>query len=1235
MATGFKIRLLLFLLTLSFVITALTLRLTYHREDVLKTDAQELEKNLHEQEQFVNEFLHNRADFESLKTLDTNAVLAEKFLTEFRIARAVYVFTYNSNVLVFWGANRIAPQTDAGLKEGSNMVNWQNGWYEAIKRTDGKFSAVCYIPIKANYPIQNQYLQNVFAKTLIQTDNLDIAGLGDEQVYNIRSSIDSRYLFALKLKPVTNNTYFSRAEAFAWLATVLLSCILVNLLCSWLADRGYIKAGIAGLCGWFLLTRLWGLHSDWFISHFNQPVFDPQFYGAGFFYPSMGDFLLNGIAATWCLCFAYKYRARIRLAPGQAGTPLSIAVFIGMGAILSLTAIHLNNSLHGLVLNSSIRFDITSLIIDLNPFSWLGILVLCIAFLNLYLLMEILLIIGRSLPLSDKQRFAAFAAMVLFTAIVKLVQQNFDIFFLLFALVVYLRGWAIYRKNNEFNLVILVATVLLFATIASIKLSRYQFIKDREARRVWAHRLDLSDDQNAVTYFNQFESNLVQDEDLTGYFDHTKPERSLMKNKLQKFYFDGYLTRYDLSTSEYDPAGNSMDGDTSNTIDQFRELVVTGTIKVSQYFYRVNNTFGMRHYFAILPMSAKNRDLGTLVVELKSKTFDEPDAFPQVLAEGRADETGIIRDYSFAFYRDNRLVDKYGKFVYNLGNNEFTEVKNEFENRRVRGYDHLVYRPNNRNLIVVSVPVQGWLIELGSVSFLFLVLLTFSLVCVLVNWSWKNFVRTHQESTLAAWKYFISGGHILYKTRIQASIVAAVVTTLVLVGVITYYSISKQYSKQQEQQITERIARITTAFENQMLKNDQLNITFQSFNNFADVNSADLSFYGADGTLIYSTQPKIYDSFLIARKLNVITFNYLSRYHRSEYFNPEDNVGRMLFISGSRPVRNSRHEIIGYLTLPYFSNKHELEEHKGQFLNTLINVFSLILVSIGFFAVFMANRITYPLTIIQKSLRLTKIGRKNEAIKWHRNDEIGSLIREYNTMIEALEESAGRLARSERETAWKEMAKQVAHEIKNPLTPLKLGVQLLDKSWKENDPNFNKKFERFSKSFIEQIESLAHIANEFSNFAKMPETSLESVRLREVVERSIEVFSKLEHTSVVLDDQLGYDKMVKGDKDQLLRCFNNLIKNAIEAIPENRKGLIRISIAQRNDKVFVEISDNGKGIPDGLRERIFNPNFTTKSSGTGLGLAFVKQAIENMLGSIHFKTEHDVGTTFYITLPLA
>jgi nitrogen fixation/metabolism regulation signal transduction histidine kinase len=215
------------------------------------------------------------------------------------------------------------------------------------------------------------------------------------------------------------------------------------------------------------------------------------------------------------------------------------------------------------------------------------------------------------------------------------------------------------------------------------------------------------------------------------------------------------------------------------------------------------------------------------------------------------------------------------------------------------------------------------------------------------------------------------------------------------------------------------------------------------------------------------------------------------------------------------------------------------------------------------------------------------------------------------------------------------MAKQVAHEIKNPLTPLKLGVQLLDKSWREKDPNFDKKFERFSKSFIEQIESLSHIASEFSNFAKMPETILDDVKLREVIERSIEVYSKVEHVNITLEDELGAETLIRGDKDQLLRCFNNLIKNAIEAIAEDQEGFIKIRIEPQGRQAVIQIADNGRGIPEGLRERIFYPNFTTKSSGTGLGLAFIKQAIGNMSGTISFTTENDKGTIFFITLPLA
>ena len=174
-----------------------------------------------------------------------------------------------------------------------------------------------------------------------------------------------------------------------------------------------------------------------------------------------------------------------------------------------------------------------------------------------------------------------------------------------------------------------------------------------------------------------------------------------------------------------------------------------------------------------------------------------------------------------------------------------------------------------------------------------------------------------------------------------------------------------------------------------------------------------------------------------------------------------------------------------------------------------------------------------------------------------------------------------------------------------------------------------------SSAFIEQIESLSHIASEFSNFAKMPVTTYENVNVKEIIERSIEIYSKLNDLYISFEDQAGANLIVKGDRDQLLRLFNNLIKNAIEAIPDYRDGNISILLKQEDGQAKVEVKDNGKGIPEALRERIFHPNFTTKSSGTGLGLAFVKQAVENMMGTISYETEPEKGTTFYISIPLA
>jgi two-component system nitrogen regulation sensor histidine kinase NtrY len=459
-----------------------------------------------------------------------------------------------------------------------------------------------------------------------------------------------------------------------------------------------------------------------------------------------------------------------------------------------------------------------------------------------------------------------------------------------------------------------------------------------------------------------------------------------------------------------------------------------------------------------------------------------------------------------------------------------------------------------------------------------------------------------------------------------------------IVGWTTYFYIRDEYRRQQEDFIQEKIRKVQLSYEKNIFNsgvpksNDE---SIRDFNQFADINAAYLNLFDVKGNLLYTSLPRIYDFGIIGRKMGADAYIYLSQMQRSEYIDPNERIGDFTYSSAYAPIRNSMNETVAYIGLPYYANEADYQRKIGLYINTLINIYALVFVAIGILAVFLANQITSPLTFIQDSIRKTKLGQKNQPIQWSRHDEIGSLIKEYNKMIAALEESASKLARSEREIAWREMAKQVAHEIKNPLTPLKLGVQLLEKSWREQDPNFEKKFERFNKSFIEQIDSLASIASEFSNFAKMPDTKLEKLSLLPIIQQARDVFTNTQNVEIYIFNHTMLEVIVLGDKDQLLRTFNNLLKNAIEAADPESRCVIKINLMNDEENVFVEVEDNGKGIDPDQQDKIFVPNFTTKSSGTGLGLAFVKQAVENAGGTVSFKSFAEIGTTFYLSFPLS
>ena len=300
---------------------------------------------------------------------------------------------------------------------------------------------------------------------------------------------------------------------------------------------------------------------------------------------------------------------------------------------------------------------------------------------------------------------------------------------------------------------------------------------------------------------------------------------------------------------------------------------------------------------------------------------------------------------------------------------------------------------------------------------------------------------------------------------------------------------------------------------------------------------------------------------------------------------------------------------------------------------TFLNIYSLLFIFSGFIAIALANSISNPIELLGQRLKGLKLSKKNETVEWDNEDEIGDLIGIYNEMIHKLSDSAKVMAKVERDSAWKEMAKQVAHEIKNPLTPLKLNIQYLESKVRMDPDSAADLIEQIAPSLIEQIDNLSQIASEFSNFAQLPTARNEKVRLNEIVRTVHDFFRKREDLDFQLFVPIN-DVIVFADKNHLVRILNNVVKNAIQAIPPEREGEVIIRLFRQDENAIVQVSDNGTGIPESMHDKVFSPNFTTKSSGTGLGLAISANMLESCNGQIYFKTIEHEGTDFFIEIPL-
>lgn len=1240
MSIGGKIRFLLLILGACCIVTAISLKQSVSKKQLLRYEAGKLQENLAINERIVYDFLKDSVQIERAKQYHLNDNYGLDFIEKYR-EKGIDILIYQNQQLKFWSSIKTVPDNSASIREGSYFSQFGNGWYEVIKRTTEDFTLVFLIKVKNQYSIQNEYLENDFSSYLSNNRALTLATFSDTDVQGI-TNLDKKLLFEVKLRPEYSKSIYSTVEIWLWVIGFFSFCLFFNSFCAWLAKRGDLIAAILVLSLFFITIRVTDLEYGWFNKQFNLLIFSPRIYAESFFMPSLGDFLLNVIAVTWTVLFIYTYSDRYRLPEWLKKNKFSgVSFHLGFLMIFGAIAFLFDQIFFGLIINSKINFDITN-IINLGWISWVSIIILCLVWFNIYLIAIIFMQLTLQLNVTNRERLIVFVAIFLAYLIYRL-NTDFSMFFIAYGLFIFIVAWNFYMLANKFSIRIFALLFFCLAFISAIKYLKFIDQKEESNRIAIAQRLISKDDFILISAIEDIEKNILKNSFVLNYFKRPALTGTIdLRKNIEKNYLERYLPRFEYAIHEYNYLDSAIAGLGELPLSYFKGLVQAGSVKApeSNYFYRLNDTFGYQNYFGIIPVKEDNRILGTLVIELKSQPYNYRGQLPEILVDRTIKNDNDYSKYSIAFYKDNKLESQSGKYTYKLSGKEFTggPSKRMYFFKDGLDYTHLVYSSDSSKFIVISKEKVSDIVRLATLSFFFLVFIVFSITLYTLIWLLKNI-----DESWGGWfninrSLMINANKILYKTRIQFSIVLSVVATLLIVGWVTYFYIRKEYSDQQQDFIKEKVRKVQQSYEKRILssgipaKSDK---AINDFNQFADINAAYLNLFDIDGKLLFSSLPKVYDLGIISPRIGSKAFIHLSLLQGSEFVNPREKIGSFVYSSAYAPIRNAKNQTIAYIAVPYYANEADYQNKIGVFINTLINIYALVFVAIGILAVFLANQITSPLTFIQDSIKKTKLGQRNQPIFWSRHDEIGSLIKEYNKMIAALEESAIKLARSERESAWREMAKQVAHEIKNPLTPLKLGVQLLEKSWKEKDPNFEKKFERFNKSFVEQIDSLSTIASEFSNFAKMPDTKLEKLQLLPIIEQARDVFTNTLNAEILIINNAVIELIVLGDKDQLLRTFNNLFKNAIEAAKANTKFIIKVKIFNNRERVFIEVEDNGKGIDESLRSKIFVPNFTTKSSGTGLGLAFVKQAVENAGGTIEFKSLSNVGTTFYLSFPLS
>ncbi|MBD0288273.1 MAG: histidine kinase, partial [Flavisolibacter sp.] len=591
--------------------------------------------------------------------------------------------------------------------------------------------------------------------------------------------------------------------------------------------------------------------------------------------------------------------------------------------------------------------------------------------------------------------------------------------------------------------------------------------------------------------------------------------------------------------------------------------------------------------------------MGTLFFISMPRKYNEGEIKPDLFKHNGIVDAVNETTYRIAVYENGKLTGFSSKYPFPI-----SVAPNTIPigvSKRINGdFNELWYKASTQKIVVIASKRETLIESITLFSYLFCAFLLMVAIVQLFAFFMK--LSGNIKIRNVFWQLNI-------RSQVHGTIILVSALSFIIIGIATITFFIKRYNQNNEdklnrtalimvEQMREALTRRDTFDDIVAVHNSGSNNDLQqTINEVADIHNVDVNVYDPTGNLKITSQSEVYNKGVLSQKMHPIAF-YKLRLQKLVQFVQKENLSSLQYLSMYYAVRDNKGDVRAYINVPYFLSQYELTQEISNFLVTIINLNAFIFLIAGIVALIIANKITRSFSVIGDKMKEIRLGKSNEEIEWTRNDEIGALVVQYNKMVQELERSADALAKSEREGAWREMARQVAHEIKNPLTPMKLSIQYLQKAVDNNQPNVKELTANVATTLVEQIDHLSKIAADFSRFANIGNRNIEQFDLHQTIDGLKDLYSTYPNVTVIWN-KAEEPVPIEADRTHINRLFANLLANAVEACHKNKQCIIEIYETLQEDAVLIEVKDNGDGIPAEMQPKIFTPNFTTKSSGTG------------------------------------